>query len=414
MSLHALYVDFNSYFASVEQHLRPQLRNKPIAVLPVMAETTCCIAASYEAKAFGVKTGTMVREARKLCPDIIFIEARPQLYVEFHHRLIAIIESCTHIEKTLSIDEVVCQLTGSQRTRANALSLAAKIKTAILEQIGTSIRCSIGIAPNTFLAKVASNMQKPDGCIVIESCDLPDKLYSLRISQLNGIGKKMEARLSQFGITTIQQLYATSRQQLRTAWGSIEGEYFYDKLRGIEIKRPVSAKSSLGHSRVLAPELRNTQSVHAALHQLLQKACVRLRHEQMYAATMQIKVKFLEKSRWIVETHCAPSNDTLQIIHTFEQLWAQYPKHEKRTPHKVGITFTKLIDQSHSNPDLFMPSRTENNLGSVIDKLNAKFGKNTVYFAGSHNANNNTPMRIAFNHIPDLAIEGEFEPESLL
>lgn len=414
MSLNALYIDFNSYFASVEQHLRPKLRNKPIAVLPVMAETTCCIAASYEAKAFGVKTGTMVREARKLCPDIIFIEARPQFYVQFHHRLIAIIESCTHIEKTLSIDEVVCQLTGSQRTRENAIALAAKIKTAILEQTGKDIRCSIGIAPNTFLAKVASNMQKPDGCVVIESYDLPDKLYPLKISQLNGIGNKMEARLSQFGITTTQQLYAASRQQLRTAWGSIEGEYFYDKLRGIEIKRPVSAKSSLGHSRVLAPELRNTQSVHAALHQLLQKACARLRHAQMYAATLQIKVKFLEKSRWVIETHCPPSNDTLQIIHAFEQLWAQYPKHEKNTPHKVGITFTKLIDQNQSNIDLFMPSHTENNLGNVIDKLNAKFGKNTVYFAGSHNINNNTPMRIAFNHIPDLALEGKFEPESLL
>lgn len=414
MSLNALYIDFNSYFASVEQHLRPQLRNKPIAVLPVMAETTCCIAASYEAKAFGVKTGTMVREARKLCPDIIFIEARAQLYVQFHHRLFAIIESCTHIEKTLSIDEVVCKLTGSQRNRENALMLAAKIKTAILEQIGKDIRCSIGIAPNTFLAKVASNMQKPDGCVVIEACDLPDKLYTLKISQLNGIGNKMEARLSQFGITTTQQLYAASRQQLRTAWGSIEGEYFHDKLRGIEIERPASAKCSLGHSRVLAPELRNAQSVHAALHQLLQKACVRLRQAKMYAATLQIKVKFLEKSSWVVETHCIPSNDTLQIIHVFELLWAQYPKHEKNTPHKVGVTFTKLIDQNQSNIDLFTPTNAENNLGDVIDKLNAKFGKNTVYFAGSHNTNNNTPMRIAFNHIPDLALEGEFKPESLL
>lgn len=88
MELSALYVDFNSYFASVEQQLRPELRGKPIGVLAVMAETTCCIAASYEAKAFGIKTGTMVRDARKLCSSMIFVEVRPALYVEFHHKLI--------------------------------------------------------------------------------------------------------------------------------------------------------------------------------------------------------------------------------------------------------------------------------------------------------------------------------------
>jgi DNA polymerase-4 len=97
MSLNALYVDFNSHFASVEQLLQPSLRGKPIGVLPVMAETTCCIAASYEAKAFGIKTGTGVRDARKLCKDVIFVEARPPLYVEHHHKLIAIVASCTHV-----------------------------------------------------------------------------------------------------------------------------------------------------------------------------------------------------------------------------------------------------------------------------------------------------------------------------
>jgi DNA polymerase-4 len=127
MSLRARYVDFNSYFASVEQQERPQLRGKPIGVLPVMAETTCCIAASYEAKEFGVKTGTPVREARKLCPNIIFVEARPYLYVEYHHRLIEIVESCTPVEKTLSIDEMVCRLTGSQQQKDKALALAAHI-----------------------------------------------------------------------------------------------------------------------------------------------------------------------------------------------------------------------------------------------------------------------------------------------
>lgn len=171
MSLNALYVDFNSYFASIEQQLRPDLRGKPIGVLAVLAETTCCIAASYEAKAFGIKTGTGVRDARKLCPNMVFVEARPPLYIEYHHKLIEIVESCTHVEKVLSIDEMVCKLTGSQQQKENALKLAAKIKREINKQF-EFIHCSIGIAPNTFLAKLASNMQKPNGCVVIEQQDI--------------------------------------------------------------------------------------------------------------------------------------------------------------------------------------------------------------------------------------------------
>src|SRR5512135_3161690 len=113
MSLRALLLDFNSYFASVEQQLRPELRNRPLGILPVVAETTCCIAASYQAKRFGVRTGTSVAEARQLCPDIVFVQARPGVYVEMHHRLMEIVDSVIAIGEVLSIDEVACELTGS-------------------------------------------------------------------------------------------------------------------------------------------------------------------------------------------------------------------------------------------------------------------------------------------------------------
>ena len=256
MSLNALYVDFNSYFASVEQQLVPSLRGKPVGVLAVMAETTCCIAASYEAKAFGVKTGTIVKEARKLCPDIVFVEARPPVYVALHHQLIEIVESCTHVEKVLSIDEMVCKLTGSQQVPENALKLAAKIKRAIGKKFDY-IRCSIGIAPNTFLAKTASNMQKPDGCVLIEQHELPQRLFALKLRDLNGIGRQMEARLNRYKINTVEQLYAANRSQLQAAWGSVEGERYFDKLRGLEPYYVKNARSSLGHSHVLPPEQRN-------------------------------------------------------------------------------------------------------------------------------------------------------------
>lgn len=408
MTLKALYVDFNSYFASVEQQLRPELRGKPIAVLPVVAETTCCIAASYEAKAFGVKTGTRVSDARKLCPQIIFVEARPPLYVQFHHRLIEVVESCTHVEKTLSIDEMVCRLTGSQQRRENALVLAQRIKRTIAGKIGSEIRCSIGIASNTFLAKVASNMQKPDGCVVIEANELPDRLYPLKLRDLNGIGRRMEERLNHYGICTMQALYAANRSQLRTAWGSIEGERMYDKLRGLELYEVQHGRSSLGHSHVLPPELRTQSAALSVLHRLLQKACMRLRSYGLHASAISVKVKFLNQPSWVAESTCSSTDDTLALTHALEQLWKTYPR-RKSSPYAVGVSLTGLVEPNQRAMDLFLPAPTsvEKKLDTALDRLNMRYGKNTVYFGGAHNALNNAPMRIAFNHIPDLDVEND-------
>lgn len=407
MSLNALYVDFNSYFASVEQQLVPELRGKPVGVLAVMAETTCCIAASYEAKAFGIKTGTLVKEARKLCPDMIFVEARPSVYVTFHHKLIEIVESCTHVEKVLSIDEMVCKLTGSQQVPENALKLAAKIKREISKQFDY-IRCSIGIAPNTFLAKTASNMQKPDGCVLIEQHELPQRLYGLKLRALNGIGKQMEARLNRFKITTVEQLYAANRQQLQSAWGSIEGERMYDKLRGLEPHYVKNARSSLGHSHVMPPEQRNTVGVKAVLHRLLQKACMRMRSYDLLASRVSVKVKFRNQPSWSLESAISPTDNTLRLIDALEAFLQHYPQ-TKNEPYAVGVSFSGLVTADEVARDLFQiePLENEKKLNKAIDNLNLKFGKNTIYFGGAHDALKDAPMRIAFNHIPDLVVEGD-------
>jgi DNA polymerase IV len=407
MQLNALYVDFNSYFASVEQQLRPELRGKPIGVLAVMAETTCCIAASYEAKAFGIKTGTGVRDARKLCKDMIFVEARPAIYVEYHHKLIEIVESCTHVEKVLSIDEMVCMLTGSQQMKENSLKLAAKIKREINKQY-PFIRSSIGIAPNTFLAKTASNMQKPDGCVVIEHSDIPQKLFSLKLRALNGIGGQMEARLNRYKITTVEELYALNREQLRAAWGSIEGERYYDKLRGIEPYYVKNARSSLGHSHVMPPEQRTIQGAKAVLHRLLQKAAMRMRSYDLVTSHISIKVKFRDQPSFFVESSISATDNTLKLTDALEGLFNGLPRaYLKLSPIAVGVNFTALSNVEDAAYDLFTekPSASEAKLNKALDILNLKYGKNTVYFAGAHGALKDAPMRIAFQHVPDLVVE---------
>src|SRR5271155_6037003 len=158
LSLRWLYVDFNSYFASVEQQLRPELRGKPIAVVAVETDSTCAIAASYEAKAVGVKTGTMIHEAKRLCPGLICVLARHERYVEFHHGLIEEIERHIPVTAVCSIDEVACRLMDNEISVERSTEIAQSIKRGIAKTIGPYMRCSIGIAPNRYLAKVGTEL----------------------------------------------------------------------------------------------------------------------------------------------------------------------------------------------------------------------------------------------------------------
>jgi DNA polymerase-4 len=404
--LRALYVDFNSYFASVEQQLQPALRGRPVGVLPVLAETTCCIAASYEAKACGVKTGTPVYEARQRCPDIAFVEARPPLYVEMHHRLVAAVESCTPVGRVLSIDEMVCPLTGSEQHRDQALALAYQIKSTIAAQVGAYLRSSVGIGPNTFLAKIASNMQKPDGCTVIEAADLPRILYRLELRDIHGIGRAMESRLRRYGIHTVQQLCTANAAQLRAAWGSIEGARMHTKLRGAELPAHETRRASVSHSHVLPPELRNDAAAYSVLHRLVQKAAMRLRSYALIAGNVHVRVKYRNDSVWRADQAVDPTSETLVFLHALDRLWGQRPRH-KSPPLAVGMALTALDAATHRSRNLFAAPRDHERLDAAMDAINLRYGKNSLYFGGAHRALATAPMRIAFQHIPDLATEAD-------
>ena len=230
MPVNLLFFDLNSYFASVEQHLQPHLRNIPMAVSPMETDTTCCIAASYEAKAFGVRTGTPVHEAKRLCPQIKIVTARPRLYVQFHHRIMKVVEQFIPIQTIYSIDEAACKLIGTECETHNAVNIARNIKQGISEQIGSTIRCSIGIGPNRLIAKIASNMQKPDGLVVVEKCELPERLYPLDLEDIPGIGLRMKIRLQRHGVHSIKDLYQQTPKQMQTCWGSIIGRWIYESL----------------------------------------------------------------------------------------------------------------------------------------------------------------------------------------
>ena len=179
IDLRWLFLDLNSYFASVEQQENPALRDRPVIVTPVASEGTCAIAASYEAKAFGIRTGTPVREARRLCPGVKAVMARHDVYVDYHHRIVDVIEQHMHVTKVCSIDEVACELLGRERQPDKAIAIARAMQADILRKVGECMRSSVGIGPSVLLAKTGSDMQKPAGLTVLEFRDLPGKLLRL-------------------------------------------------------------------------------------------------------------------------------------------------------------------------------------------------------------------------------------------
>ncbi len=405
MPLAALLLDFNSYFASVEQQLRPEWRGRPLGVLPVMAETTCCIAASREAKRFGVKTGTGVAEARRLCPGIVFVEARPAVYVEMHHRLMAIVDSVIAIGEVLSIDEVACELTGSWQQEEVIRQRCLVVKQRLREEAGECMTCSIGIGPNRFLAKTASNMQKPDGLTVIHQADLPQILFPLKLEDLNGIGHAMLQRLHRHGLYSVEALCRASREQLRRVWGGVEGERFYDRLRGEEVVTPPTRRASIGHSHVLPPRLRYVGGAWSVLSKLTQKAALRLRAEGYLAGRLGIRVAWRRHDAWENAARFAPLADTLGLLRLLADLWAQRPACGE--PVQVSVVLTDLVSASQQTLPLFTVGARASGLDAAFDAVRRKYGNDALCFGGALLAAHEAPMRISFNHIPDIDLEAD-------
>lgn len=413
--LRTLFVDFNSYFASVEQQINPALRGRPVGVVPVMAETSCCIAASYEAKAFGIRTGTGVAEARRLCPGIVLIEGKHEVYVDFHQRAVAAVGRIAPVRQVLSIDEMECELTGSWCEREKAVKIAEHIKTEIYRSVGESMRTSIGIAPNTLLGKLASDMHKPNGLTVLEQADIPSKLLHLKPSAITGVGPRMVQRLEKAKIVTMADLYAAPRDVLHTVWGGVGGTEMYDKLRGQWYGPRVTIPRTLGHSHVLPPDMRHAEGAWNVLNRLTQKAAMRLRKQGFYAMGMSVHVQGRRQTGYSTgykaggqeEAKFCETQDTAFLLRVLSRLWrrglAQFP-----APVAVGMTLFGLVPTSQHTPTLFeekKPATKRDGLSSMVDKINRLYGKNALYFASAHQALDHAPMRIAFNRIPDIETE---------
>ena len=407
-----LYVDFNSYFASVEQQLDPRLRGRPVAVVPVETDSTCAIAASYEAKAFGVKTGTPIYEARKMCPGLICVLAKHERYVEYHHRILEEVDHHIPVTAVCSIDEVACRLMDNETSVERITQIAHAIKRGLAQNVGEYVKCSIGIAPNRYLAKVATDFKKPDGFTFISAHDLPHKLYSLKLRDLPGIGHNMEKRLHMAGIRDMETLCNLGAKHMRKAWGSIWGEKMWYYLRGVELPDEETTKSTIGHSHVMAPELRDPAKAKYVAKRLTLKAASRLRRMGYYASCFSLSARIENGTRLEGSERCYRAQDSTTFLHLLDTAWDKIMRQARGARiKKVSIAMHGLIAATDIQPELFselpdvdLKERIKSEkMSQALDKINHRFGRDSVLVGMLPSQGRSfSGTKIAFTRIPDV------------
>lgn len=415
-----LFLDLNSYFASVEQQENPALRGKPVAVVPMMTDATCAIAASYEAKAYGVKTGTKIYDAKRMCPNLQLVLARHDKYVEYHHRILEAVGKHLPIGKIWSIDEFDCELMGKQKEPDNARAIALAIKRQIWRDVGIAINCSIGIAPNSLLAKVASDMQKPDGLVMLQPHELKEKICTLSLRDLPGINVNMEERLLRARIRSVEDLWNTSPKHARAVWGSVQGEKFWYWLHGFNPPVQKTNTCMVGHSRVLDPELRIPEKTRLIARRLLFKATNRLRRKGFHAHTLYFSVRMMDGNKWSADMKFPAANDHITFLEHFEELWNRMswecfgcsPAHLPRriTFKKTAVILHGLEANGAITDDLFDTSIKENKIvhekreriSKAMETLQEKYKREMVLMGITpQTLAGHVGTKIAFSRVPD-------------
>ncbi len=417
--LRYLFIDFNAYFAAVEQHDDPALRGRPVIVTPLPGEHSGAIAASYEAKALGISRGTSVADARRLCPDIAIRAARHDRYVAVHHELMTAIERHLPIARICSIDECVCRLDPSERTRDAALAKAWAIKRAIREDVGPALRCSIGVAPSSLLAKLAAELKKPDGLTAIEHPSLPGALEGLPLRAIPGVGPGVARRLERAGVQDFRGLWALAPKQARAIWGSVTGERFLYGLKGHDVPQEGEPeKRMIGHSRVLSGAHRGPEGARIVARALLLKAASRLRHYGLHAGAMNVTVKLHPEGAMSHDAALRPTQNSWRFLDALDAFWipmmralALRARRGSRAP-ALRLVSVHLFDLSDRPPerDLFIPDehdrrdRRQAELWTRIDAIARRHGGTKAMLASQVGLDlNYLGVKIAFSRVPDAA-----------
>lgn len=413
-TIERLYLDFDGFFASVEQQCDKRLRGRPIGVVPFEGTNrTAVIACSKEAKAIGVKNVMPIKDALRVCPDLILVAQKPDLYRRAHNALLCEIETVIAIDTAKSIDELTCVLDDNGKRNPEALS--AEIKKRLAENIGPYITSSIGFAANRQLAKMACKAGKEaskrngsygNGLAIWNPKDMPAPLLKVELEDIPGIGSSMAQRLFKNRVYTTEQLYALQPKHMRKIWKNVNGERLWYALHGYDIQAPEQQRGMFGHGRVLPPESRKIDGAYEISRLLLTKAARRLRREEFYASGLWLWLALHEGS-WLGKEALPIVNDDQAILAGLNSLWGRVRREFPRgtTVFRVGVTLYDLSPADERQIDLLtnddgLRQKWEKANGAV-DKLNSKYS-GTVVSMGEWKPpkGGNVGGKISFTRIP--------------
>ncbi len=375
-----LHCDMNAFFASVEQQNDPDLRGKPIAVIGA-AKRTIITTSSYEARAYGVRTGMTTWEARQKCPQIIFVIGDNKKYTHTSSQIIQLMHQFTPLVEVFSIDEAFLDVTGSMGLFGTPERIAHLLKAEIRHHFG--ITCSIGIAPNKLLAKLASDMQKPDGLTTIRPEEVSRVLERIPAKDLCGIGRKTERQLTLYGIKSCGDLGRFPVAILRKRFGVI-GERLHLMGLGIDDSPVIPAEDaeevkSVGHSMTLERDIENRRDILKFLLQLSEMVGRRARRYSVWGKTITLSIRYADFDTWVGRQETLPHHinqseeiykaavailDTLVLLQPIRLL---------------GVTLSNLRYGNNQLP-LFEEERRKLSMVNAMDAVNDKYGNFTVTF----------------------------------
>lgn len=383
-----LHVDMNSFYASVEMAYDPSLKGKPLAIAGNVEERRgIIVTCSYEARKFGVKTTMPLWEARKLCPDLIVKSPNFERYRTASIGMFELLRQYTHLVEPVSIDEGFLDITSSFEL-GTPLEIAESIQKRILNEL--DLPCSIGVAPNKFLAKMASDMKKPLGITVLRKRDIAKVLWPLPVAEMHGVGKKTAEKLGTLGIHTIGDLAIGNEIQLKTLLG-INGIRLMERANGLD-PRPVDPEAvadfkSIGNSTTLPRDVSNQQELFSVLDSLAEKVSVRLKRKNVLASVLGITIRY--KNRKTITRSKKLSNPVYRKEEISNLAKKLLIKHWNGDPVRLlGITGSDLVDQDQAVKQLdlfsFEKEAQKEPLLKAMSELRAKYGKNIIETAGLH------------------------------
>jgi len=376
-----MHVDMNSYFATVEQQANPCLRGKPLCIAGKgSGERTVCAAASIEAKKFGVKSGCPVWEARRLCPSIILVQADYHKYQFVSHQIFSILESYSPIMEIFSIDEAFLDLSHINRINT-VISIAHDIKARIKEEVGDYLKCSIGISFNKLLAKLASEMKKPDGLTIIDKNNVDNILAQTPVEDLCGVGRSFKARLNSLGINTAKEMGECPLEKLISIFGPHHGKILHLMGQGKDasLVAPhflLGPEKSFGHSYTLPRELSGLDDTLKVLLKLCQKVGRRMRKAGCSGRTIQVYVRFLDftgmSKRLTLTRHINDGNDIYKLAK--EMLGKSLPPIRA-----IGVSIGNLVRLNRVSMPILPQDQQKESVLKAQDKINDKYGEFTVF-----------------------------------